>query len=71
MPTMSSQQLTMCLWGLAVSGASPHKAFVLLWFLTSIGLMQHATTQVSLLTGGLTIVEGTHNELAAHVSVEN
>lgn len=36
----------MCLWGLAVSGASPHKAFVLLWFLTSIGLMQQATTQV-------------------------
>lgn len=36
----------MCLWGLGVSGASPHKAFVLLWFLTSMGLMQQATTQV-------------------------
>jgi hypothetical protein len=46
MPSMSSQQLTMCLWGLGVSGASPHKAFVLLWFLTSMGLMQQATTQV-------------------------
>jgi hypothetical protein len=46
MARMSSQQLTMCLWGLGVSGASPHKAFVLLWFLTSMGLMQQATTQV-------------------------
>lgn len=46
MPAMSSQQLTMCLWGLACAGATPHKAFVLLWFLSSIGLMGQATTQV-------------------------
>jgi hypothetical protein len=43
---MSSQQLTMCLWGLACAGAAPHKAFVLLWFLTSMQGMQQATTQV-------------------------
>lgn len=44
---MSTQQLTMCLWGLAaVGGASPHKAFVLLWFLQSKWKMEQATTQV-------------------------
>jgi hypothetical protein len=60
LPSMSSQQLTMCLWGLAVSGASPHKAFVLLWFLTSIGLMQQATTQVSECADTSTHTGGAH-----------
>lgn len=46
MPGMSSQQLTMCLWGLACAEAEPHKAFVLLWFLTTMGSMRRAATQV-------------------------
>lgn len=59
MPLMSSQQLTMCLWGLASAGASPHKAFVLLWCLTSMGLMNTATTQV----GGWVLPGGRKAEL--------
>lgn len=46
MSGMSTQQLTMCLWGLACCNAKPHKAFTLLWFLTSMGAMQRAATQV-------------------------
>jgi hypothetical protein len=49
---MSSQQLTMCLWGLACAGAAPHKAFVLLWFLSSMQHMQQATTQVCVVVSG-------------------
>jgi hypothetical protein len=46
LPGMSTQQLTMCMWGLGSCEARPHKAFTLLWFLTSMGAMGRASTQV-------------------------
>jgi len=43
---MSSQQLTMSLWGLAAARLSPHKAWLMAWFLTSRAAMPTASTQV-------------------------
>lgn len=48
MEGMSSQQLTMTLWGLACAGAAPDKALMPLWFLSSKQQMHQATTQVRL-----------------------
>lgn len=52
LPSLSSQQLTMCLWGLATAACQPDKAWLMLWFLESKANLQKATTQVLLAAAG-------------------
>jgi hypothetical protein len=47
---LSTQELSMSLWGLATCGAEPHKAWLMVWFLSSRASMDRASTQVRVCT---------------------